>query len=90
MYDRLNTDHTNLQQDFWALRKENEELKRKLGMQTFGYNCVIADNDRLRFFTGLTCLTVFHWLVNIFKRNIHFVSQKLSVEDHLLLVVVSI
>ncbi|XP_028303821.1 uncharacterized protein LOC114463999 isoform X2 [Gouania willdenowi] len=90
LYDRLHTDHTNLTQDFLALRKENEELKKKLGMLTFGYNSVTVDNERLKFFTGLTSLTVFVWLVNILKRNILLVSQKMSVEDHLLLVLIKL
>ena len=90
LYDCLNTDYTNLQQDFLALRKENEDLKKKLGMTSFCFNCVADDSERLKFFTGLKSLTVFYWLLNIFKRNIDLVSQRLSVEGQLLLVLMKL
>lgn len=77
--DRVDTDHVNLEQDFLA-------LKKTLEMQTFSCNSLTDDTERLTFFTGLTSHSMFHWLLNICKQNIHLVSQKLSVEDHLLLV----
>lgn len=55
-------------------------------MTKFGHNSVKADNERLTFFTGLTSLAVFHWLLNIFKHNVDLVSQGVGYEEHLLVI----
>lgn len=68
--------------EIYKLRDENKKLKDK----AFGFNTVQKSDALMNFFTGITSIQVFMWIVGLVKDKIVKCSAKLSIEDHILIV----
>ncbi|XP_034022007.1 uncharacterized protein LOC117506603 isoform X1 [Thalassophryne amazonica] len=88
-HHQLQEEYVNLQQDFGKLQTENQKLKEELERSTFSYANVKSNIAKLIFFTGLTS-TLFQWLLTIISDSVERVSQKISKEDHLLIVLMKL
>ena len=89
-YDRLEEEYINLRHDINKLQEENSEMKQKLAKATFGYNTIRNNLSKLTFFTGLQNFQVFVWLLNVVKRSTKIVNAQLSLEDHLLIILIKV
>ena len=55
-------------------------------MRQFNYN-KIRDNDAdMNFFTWLSCAALFMWIVSLVKSKVRPLTKTLSIEDHVLVV----
>ncbi|XP_034024514.1 uncharacterized protein LOC117508793 [Thalassophryne amazonica] len=88
-HHQLQEEYVNLQQDFGKLQTENQKLKEELERLTFSYANVKSNIAKLIFFTGLTS-ALFQWLLTIISDSVERVSQKISKEDHLLIVLMKL
>ena len=76
--------------EVYALRHENKALKDALRMRQFNYN-TIKDNDAdMNFFTGLSCAALFMWIVTLVKSKVRPLTKSLSIEDHVLVVLMKL
>ncbi|XP_077089910.1 uncharacterized protein LOC143741475 [Siphateles boraxobius] len=95
-YDDLNRRHSQLQEDyvhlgqmFEALQAENVKLKEELQKSTFSYTTVKCNIGQLFFLTGLTSV-LFEWLVTKITGSLERIIQKLTLEDHLLVILMKL
>ena len=95
-YDDLNLRHSQLQEDYVNLRQEldtlqaeNVKLKEELQKSTFSYTTVKCNMVQLLFLTGLTSV-VFDWLLTKITGSVEIICKKLTVEDHLLVVLMKL
>ena len=72
-------------EEIYKLREENNLLKTS----KFSYQYLKRSDDKMAFFTGLNC-SRFIWLVNKVKSSIKILHKKLSLEDHVLLVLMKL
>ena len=69
----------------YKLCEENNLLKTS----KFSYQYFKKSDDKMAFFTGLNC-SRFIWLVNKVKSSIKILHMKLSLEDHVLVVLMKL
>ena len=69
----------------YKLCEENNLLKTS----KFSYQYFEKSDDKMAFFTGLNC-SRFIWLVNKVKSSIKILHMKLSLEDHVLVVLMKL
>ena len=74
-------------QEIYQLREENERLKNQ--SKSFGFHCIKSD-DWIIFFTGLPCIAVFLWILNLVKDKVKSCHSRVSSEDHLLIVLMKL
>ncbi|KAG5276828.1 hypothetical protein AALO_G00110250, partial [Alosa alosa] len=84
-YCQLQEDYVNLRQELETLRAENVKLKEDLHKSTFSYTTVKCNITQLLFLTGLTSV-VFEWLITKIMGSVERIHNKLTVEDHLLII----
>ena len=91
-FDDLNLRHSELQEDYvnlWqeldTLWAENVKLKEELQKSKFSYTTVKCNMVQLLFLTGLTSV-VFEWLLTKITGSVEIICKKLTVEDHLLVI----
>ncbi|XP_029943145.1 uncharacterized protein LOC115385308 isoform X2 [Salarias fasciatus] len=88
-YCQLKEDHVNLQRECDMLRAENEKLKEELKNSTFSYATVKCNIGQLIFLTGLTSV-VFEWLLTKIMGSVEIIHNKLTVADHLLIILMKL
>lgn len=88
-YSQLQEDYVNLRQEFDTLREENVKLKEELQKSTFSYTTVKCNIGQLIFLTGLTSV-VFEWLITKLMGSVERIHNKLTVEDHLLIILMKL
>lgn len=86
---QLQDEYANLKQEFVKPQAENHKLKEELEKLTFSYTTVKSNIGKLNFFTGLTSV-IFEWLLTKISCSVERISQKLSQEDHLLIVLMKL
>ena len=57
----------------------------KLKARTLGFSYINKSDELMDFFTGVTSVQLFLWIVDIVKYNIKKCSANLSIEDHILI-----
>ena len=72
-------------EEIYKLREENNILKTS----KFSYEYLKKSDDKMTFFTGLNC-SRFIWLFNKVKSSIKILYKKLSLEDHMLVVLMKL
>ncbi|KAF3856933.1 hypothetical protein F7725_017656 [Dissostichus mawsoni] len=87
-YSQLQEEYVNLRQEFDTLRAENVKLKEELQKSTFSYTTVKCNIGQLNFLTGLTSV-VFEWLITKMMGSVERIHNKLTVEDHLLIILMN-
>ncbi|XP_049421768.1 uncharacterized protein LOC125882116 [Epinephelus fuscoguttatus] len=88
-HSQLQEEYVNLRQEFDTLRAENVKLKEELQKSTFSYTTVKCNIGQLIFLTGLTSV-IFEWLLTKITCSVQRISQKLTVEDHLLVILMKL
>ncbi|XP_061563352.1 uncharacterized protein LOC133418597 isoform X2 [Cololabis saira] len=88
-YTELKSDHVNLQEKYQQLRDENERLKEELKKSTFSYSNIKCNMVQLLFITGITSV-LFDWLCTKIAGSVKIFSNKLSLQDHLLIVLMKL
>lgn len=88
-HSQLQEDHVHLHQKFEALQAENVKLKEELQKSTFSYTTVKCNIGQLFFLTGLTSV-LFEWLVTKITGSLERIIQKLTLEDHLLVILMKL
>lgn len=88
-HSQLQEDYVNLRQEFDTLQAENVQLKEVLQKSTFPYTTVKCNIGQLIFLTGLTSV-IFEWLLTKITGSVERISQKLTVEDHLLVILMKL
>uniref|UniRef100_A0A1A8FMA8 Cyclin-dependent kinase 2 associated protein 2 n=1 Tax=Nothobranchius korthausae TaxID=1143690 RepID=A0A1A8FMA8_9TELE len=88
-YAGFHKKHVNLQQEFKKLKAENCKLKEELKNSAFSYANIRCNRGALFFFTGLTTL-VFDWLLTKTTDSVEIICQKLTAQDHLLVVLMKL
>nr|XP_029135251.1 uncharacterized protein LOC114920865 isoform X1 [Labrus bergylta] len=88
-HSQLQEDYVNLRQEFDTLRAENVKLKEELQKSTFSYTTVKCNIVQLIFLTGLTSV-VFEWLLTKITDSVEIICKKLTVEDHLLVILMKL
>ncbi|KAG5268330.1 hypothetical protein AALO_G00211380 [Alosa alosa] len=88
-YCQLQEDYVNLRQELETLRAENVKLKEDLHKSTFSYTTVKCNITQLLFLTGLTSV-VFEWLITKIMGSVERIHNKLTVEDHLLIILMKL
>ncbi|XP_057297635.1 uncharacterized protein LOC130628667 [Hydractinia symbiolongicarpus] len=85
-----------IQKELSTARVELLELKNEVvqplenaSSTKFPYDTVVAEN-RLNFYTGITTPGLFEWFLSLFVRKVRYFSEKLSHNDHLLLVLMKL
>ena len=73
-------------QEVYRLRDKITEVKLK----NFGFNYITDSKNNINFFTGLEDADVFHWLLNKIRLNVELFHSSLSIEDHLLIVLMKL
>ena len=73
-------------QEVYRLREKITEVKLK----KFGFNYITDSKNNINFFTGLADADVFHWLLNKIRLNVELFHSSLSIEDHLLIVLMKL
>uniref|UniRef100_A0A3Q2PCF0 Uncharacterized LOC105928197 n=2 Tax=Fundulus heteroclitus TaxID=8078 RepID=A0A3Q2PCF0_FUNHE len=86
---QLQAEYGYLRQELDALQAENQMLKEELEKSKFSYANVKCNARQLLFFTGFTSV-IFHWLLTKINDSVERISQKLSQEDHLLVVLMKL
>ncbi len=84
--DKLDKELRERNAEIYKLRDENEKLKAK----AFGFNTVRKSDALMNFFTGITSVQVFLWIVGLLKDKIKKCSTKLSIEDHVIIVLMKL
>ncbi len=72
-----------------TLKEENERLKEELGSRRFSFSSIRNTAQQFLFFTGLTTI-VFEWLLSKLKESVAVIRGTLSLEDHLLVVLMKL
>ncbi|XP_061567194.1 uncharacterized protein LOC133421556 [Cololabis saira] len=88
-YTELKSDYVNLQEKYQQLRDENERLKEELKKSTFSYSNIKCNMVQLLFITGITSV-LFDWLCTKIAGSVKIFSKKLSLQDHLLIVLMKL
>lgn len=88
-YTQLKKDHLNLLEESQHLRDENQRLKEELKKSRFSYSNVKFSVAQLLFFTGVTSV-VFDWLCTKMTNSVNLCGKKLSLQDHLLIVLMKL
>ncbi|KAG9277711.1 hypothetical protein AMEX_G7745 [Astyanax mexicanus] len=95
-YEDLVTKHGQLQEECVSLRKEceqlrdeNAKLKEKLKNAHFTCSTVKPDLTQFVFLTGLTTV-IFDWLLGKLVGSVKKVTHKLSLEDHLFIILIKL
>lgn len=89
MYDSINVEYGNLRQEFYAVQDENKKLKEELAHTKYSYLSVRNCAAQFVFLTGLTTI-LFDWLLSKVESSVKKLSQVLSLEDHLLIVLMKL
>lgn len=77
-----------LKRELEAIKSENQQLRDRLKVSKFGFDSL--KDSTLCFFTGLQSIQAFLWLLTILKRTTLVLKGGLSLENHLLLVLMKI
>ena len=72
--------------EIYKLREENAKLKER----KFSFNSVKESREKLKFFTGIPALPIFLWIVELVKDKIKHCNKHLSLEDHILIVLMKL
>lgn len=88
-YNHLSTDYGNLRKDFYSLREENERLKQELQKSRFSFATVKDNANYMLFLTGLTS-ALFIWLLAKLNGGVQKLYTSLTLEDHLLVVLMKL
>lgn len=86
---QLQEDYMNLQQECFMRRAENEKLREELQQSKFSYTSVKCNVGMLLFFTGLTSV-MFEWFLTKLSGSVEPSRQNISLQDHLLMVLMKI
>ncbi|CAJ1083769.1 uncharacterized protein LOC115385308 isoform X2 [Xyrichtys novacula] len=87
-YARLENDHINLLEECQRLRDEHKRLKEeRTKRSTFSYSSI--NTVQLLFFTGITSV-LFDWLCTKINGSVKTISTNLSLQDHLLIVLMKL
>ena len=73
-------------EEIYKLREENTQLKNRV----FGFKAIKSSTDMVHFFTGLGSLSVFLWLVQLLKGKVKQIRKTVSIEDHVLMVLMKL
>nr|XP_055051016.1 uncharacterized protein LOC129436797 [Misgurnus anguillicaudatus] len=87
--EELVTECNNLRAQCNILKEENEQLKEELGSGRFSFSSILNKAQQFLFFTGLTTIA-FEWLLSKLKDSVDVVHGNLSLEDHLLVVLMKL
>ena len=71
-------------------QKREDDLKKKVQEQQFCYKNISVNEEKLKFFTGLPNKDVFTWLLELLGDKEKVICKRLSIEDHLLLVLMKL
>ncbi|XP_057313833.1 uncharacterized protein LOC130655142 [Hydractinia symbiolongicarpus] len=92
----LQKEKEGIKKELSAARVELLELKNDVvqplenaSSTKFSYDTVVAEN-MLNFYTGITTPALFEWFLSFFVRKVRYFSEKLSHNDHLLLVLMKL
>ncbi|XP_057305161.1 uncharacterized protein LOC130642098 [Hydractinia symbiolongicarpus] len=92
----LKKEKEGIQKELSTARVELLELKNDVvqplenaSSTKFSYNTVVAEN-MLNFYTEITTPGLFEWFLSFFVRKVRYFSEKLSHNDHLLLVLMKL
>ncbi|KAL2096811.1 hypothetical protein ACEWY4_006018 [Coilia grayii] len=88
-YNQLQEECASLRQDVTRLTAENERLREDLKASRFCYNTIRSDIPQFLFLTGLQII-VFNWLIQKLSGTVDTVCKKLSLQDHLLVVLMKL
>jgi hypothetical protein len=89
-YDNLHSDYVRLRMDYYELKEKNQDLKEKLERTKFGFTPIHKQTKQFKFYTGLANLQVFYWLLQHLRENVQTVCSHLSLEDHLMIVLIKL
>ncbi|XP_041954201.1 uncharacterized protein LOC121713563 isoform X3 [Alosa sapidissima] len=88
-HDRLQEECASLHRDVIRLTAENEKLKEDLKVSRFCYSTIKSDIAQFIFLTGLQTI-VFDWLIQTLSGTVDVVCNKISFQDHLLVVLMKL
>lgn len=96
IYKKLKVQHKQLMIEYndlhtksYALQEENYRLKEELRSRAFSFNSIRMKAQQMIFFTGLTT-AIFEWLLSKLKGSFPVMCSTLSLEDHLLVVLMKL
>ena len=73
--------------ELYKLREENNRLKNKVT----GFKSIKKSNKLVNFFTGVSTLSVFLWIIQLLKGSkLQQITKRISFEDHALIVLMKI
>ena len=87
-YSQLSTECDNLRVDINKLKAKNEQLKETLRNTQISFNSIKCKAAQVLFFTGLTSV-LFNWVLTV-KDSVEVVRSSLTLEDHLLVVLMKL
>ncbi|XP_056147348.1 uncharacterized protein LOC130122451 [Lampris incognitus] len=88
-YSQLSTEYDNLRVDINKLKAENEQLKATLRNTPFSFSSIKCKAAQVLFFTGLTSV-IFEWLLQTVKDSVEVVRGSLTLEEHLLAILMKL
>ncbi|KAI7794583.1 uncharacterized protein LOC130572003 isoform X2 [Triplophysa rosa] len=96
IYNKLQVQHQQLMIEYidlctksYALQEENNQLKEELCSRMFSFSSIRMKAQQMLFFTGLSTV-IFEWLLSKLKGNVPAMYSTLSLEDHLLVVLMKL
>ena len=89
-FDMLYMDYEYVKAELNELREENKTFKERQGRINFSFNYLRNNPSQLKFYTGLTHVALFDWLIKKIKVNVQAVHNSLTLADHLLVVLVKL
>ena len=88
-HSQLSTECDNMRVDINQLKVENEQLKAALRDTQLSFDSIKCKAAQVLFFTGLNCV-LFNWVRQTVKDNVEVVRSSLTLEDHLLAVLMKL
>lgn len=88
-YTQLRKDHLDLLEESQQLRDENKRLKEEFKNSRFSYSNVKSSMVKMLFFTGITSV-LFDWLCTKITDSVNLCCKKLTIQDHLLIVLMKL
>lgn len=79
--------------EIYNLREENKELKVKSEENLFSFNRISRNENLLNFYSGISTISLFLWVVNIMKEKLNYVNCKtkcLSTEEVVLMILMKL
>ncbi|XP_056145806.1 uncharacterized protein LOC130121000 [Lampris incognitus] len=88
-YSQLSTECDSLRVDINKLKAKNEQLNTTLRNTQFSFSFIKCKAAQVLFFTGLTSV-IFEWLLQTVKDSVEVVRSSLTLEDHLLAILMKL